>query len=163
MKIMRKLLFMPLIIALGAVSTNTYLLIILLFGSTLLDFITGIIASYVEDKKVKRNYKAYFIQSNRMRESIVKSISYMFLIILTRIFCIIFAIPAITIPVVGIVTTLTTLAFTICISIETYSIFENLKRSGFDIFGELRKVLSKIASAVKYLSNFKNMVENNLK
>lgn len=162
MKIMRKLLFMPLIIALGAVSTNTYLLIILLFGSTILDFITGVIASYVEDKKVKRNYKAYFIQSNKIRESVVKSISYMFLIIVTRIFCIIFSIPVITIPIIGIVTSLTTIAFIMCISIETYSVFENLKRSGFDIFDKFKNVVNAVIKIIKYIVKTKNNISKEL-
>ena len=162
MKIMRKLLFMPLIIALGAVSTNTYLLIILLFGSTILDFITGVIASYVEDKKVNRDYKAYFIQSNKMRDSVVKSISYMFLIMLTQVFSIIFAIPLITIPIVGIVTSLTTLAFTICISIEVYSVFENLKRSGFDIFAKFKNVVNAVIKIIKYIVKTKNNISKEL-
>ena len=162
MKIMKKLLFMPLIIALGAVSTNTYLLIILLFGSTVLDFITGVIASYVEDKKIKRNYKAYFIQSNKIRDSVVKSISYMFLIIVTRVFCIIFSIPLITIPIIGIVTSLTTIAFTMCISIETYSVFENLKRSGFDIFAKFSDVVNAVIKLIKYIVKTKNNISKEL-
>ena len=162
MKIMRKLLFMPLIIALGPVSTNTYLLIILLFGSTVLDFITGVIASYVEDKKIKRNYKAYFIQSNKIRDSVVKSISYMFLIVVTRVFCIIFSIPLITIPIIGIVTSLTTIAFTMCISIETYSVFENLKRSGFDIFAKFKDVVNAVIKLIKYIVKTKNNISKEL-
>lgn len=162
MKQMNKLLFVPLLITIGAISTHTMLLVYLLFGSTILDFITGIIASYTEDKKSKKTYKAYFIQSGRMRESVVKAIAYMFLIITTHVFVTVFSIPLITIPIVGIITSLTTLAFTICISIEVYSVFENLKRSGFDIFAKLGKVITGITKGIKYCVKAKDAISKEL-
>ena len=159
MKNMKKLLFVPLLMATGMLSANTVLLVSTLFLATLVDFITGVIASYVEDRKVKRVYSAYFIQSNKLRKSAVKTMSYMMLILISHLFSIIFKLGLFTIPVIGTETELSTIAFTICISIETFSIFENLKRSGFDIFKEIRKVISSVIKGIKYVIATKDKIE----
>ena len=156
---MKKLLFVPLLMATGMLSANTVLLVSTLFLATLVDFITGVIASYVEDRKVKRVYSAYFIQSNKLRKSAVKTMSYMMLILISHLFSIIFKLGLFTIPVIGTETELSTIAFTICISIETFSIFENLKRSGFDIFKEIRKVISSVIKGIKYVIATKDKIE----
>ena len=156
---MKKLLFVPLLMATGMLSANTVLLVSTLFLVTLVDFITGVIASYVEDRKVKRVYSAYFIQSNKLRKSAVKTMSYMMLILISHLFSIIFKLGLFTIPVIGTETELSTIAFTICISIETFSIFENLKRSGFDIFKEIRKVISSVIKGIKYVISTKDKIE----
>jgi phage-related holin len=130
----------------------------MLFLVTVLDFITGVIASYVEDKKVQRVYSAYFLQSNKLRKSAVKTMSYMVLILVSHFFALVFGLKNITIPIIDIHTELSTIAFVVCISIETFSIFENLKRSGFDIAKEIKKVVSGLLSIVKYFQNTKTKI-----
>lgn len=155
---MKKLLFVPLLAIFGIFSAHTALLVSMLFFMTFIDFITGIVASYIEDKKVKKEYKAYFIQSEKLRTSVLKTLSYMTLILVSHFFALIFGIGVVTIPIVGLTATLETIAFTICISIEVYSVFENLKRSGFDIFAEFKNVVNAVIKIIKYIVKIKNNI-----
>ena len=159
MKNMKKLLFVPLLMAAGILSANTVLLVSTLFLVTILDFITGVVASYVEDKKVKRVYSAYFIQSNKLRKSAVKTMSYMMLILISHFFALVLHLGTFTVPFINVQTELSTIAFVVCISIETFSIFENLKRSGFDVFKEIKKVIDNLVKGAKYLASTKEKIE----
>lgn len=159
MKIMQKLLYIPLVIVIGSMNPHITLLIYLLFGSTIADFITGIIASWFEKRDaIEHNNKKYFIESHKLRKSVTKVLSYMFLIIATHFFSVIFNLNKITIPIIKVETTLVTIAFSICILIEVYSVIENLNRMGFDLFGEIKKVISKLVATAKYLSNTKKTI-----
>lgn len=155
---MQKILYVPLVMVIGAINPHVTLLIYLLFGSTICDFVTGIIASYFEKKDSIEHNKKYFIESHKLRKSVTKVLSYMFLIIATHFFAVIFNLDKITIPIIKVETTLVTIAFSICILIEVYSIIENLNRMGFDLFGEIKKVISKLVSTAKYLSNTKKTI-----
>lgn len=159
---MKKLLFVPLLAIFGIFSAHTALLVSMLFFMTFIDFITGVVASYIEDKKVKKEYKAYFIQSEKLRTSVLKTLSYMTLILVSHFFALIFGIGVVTIPIVGLTATLATLAFTMCISIETYSVFENLKRSGFDIFAKFKSVVNAVIKIIKYIVKTKNNISKEL-
>jgi phage-related holin len=82
----------------------------------------------------------------------------MVLILVSHFFALVFGLKNITIPIIDIHTELSTIAFVVCISIETFSIFENLKRSGFDIAKEVKKVVNGLLSIVKYFQNTKTKI-----
>ena len=157
---MQKLLFIPLISVVSFINPHILLLTYLLFGSTLIDFVTGITASWIEKNDSKEHNKKYFIENHKLRKSLTKVMSYLFLIIVTHYFAIIFGINELTIPILNIKTTLITIAFSICISIEVYSVIENLNRIGFDLFGEIKKVIQGIIKIVKFLTNSKKKIED---
>lgn len=147
---MQKLLLVPFALIIGsAINPTSIMLVYALFGATIFDFITGIMAAWIEDKKEEKEYKAYFIQSNKIRKSVIKTMSYIFFILGTMVFS--KALNVTQINFIGIDTTPTILAFLSCIGIEVYSVIENIKRCGFDIVGEFVKL-------IKFVVGLKNKV-----
>lgn len=147
---MQKLLLVPFALIIGsAIHPTSLMLVYALFGATIFDFVTGIMAAWIEDKNQEKKYKAYFIQSNKIRKSVVKTMSYIFFILGTMVFS--KALNVVDINLIGIDTTPTILAFLCCIGIEVYSVVENIKRCGFDIAGEFIKL-------VKFVVGLKNKV-----
>lgn len=130
----------------------------------IIDFITGIYASFVEAKreesfiKIFATKKTYWqrvgtkitlffdtISSEKLRKSIVKAIAYLLLILLVFFVEKTFLIKAFQwVSISDKEWTITLIAQGICIGIEMYSIFlENLKRAGFDIVGSIIGVFKK--------------------
>ena len=84
---MQKLLLVPFALIIGsAINPTSIMLVYALFGATIFDFITGVMAAWIEDKKEEKEYKAYFIQSNKIRKSVIKTMSYIFFILGTMVF-----------------------------------------------------------------------------
>lgn len=112
-----------------------------------LDFITGILASWVEFKKVlplvPSSGKRYVISSTKLRLSGVKFITYAFGIICAWGIEVVFVLREI--PTGKITThdlTFTTIVIAFFCAIEFYSIFfENIKRMGFDIIHKVKTIV----------------------
>lgn len=127
----------------------------------ILDFITGIYASYIENKnnrKLDGTYKPgvlnkillFFdtITSEKLRKSIVKAIGYALFILLVFGVERVFVIKSFTFMHISDKNwTITLIAQAFCIAIEIYSIiFENIKRAGYDIAGGFVKVVKEYKS-----------------
>lgn len=144
------ILAVPVIAGLSLKSDTSSMLIILIVA-IMLDFVTGMIGSYVEFKNgTATKPKVYFIESSKIRKSIVKSVSYLLLIVLVALFEIAFF--TVNIPRLSEITlsrSLTGVEITIgiCFLIEFWSILENFKRAGVDIIGKVAAVFNKIKSA----------------
>lgn len=119
--------------------------IILLAILFILDFITGIGASWVEFRKTKTvvpgSGKRYLIQSSKLRLSAVKFVTYGLVILIAHGLEWTFAIKEFELHPKFQKMTLTTIAIAFCCGIEIYSIlFENIKRMGFDIIEKIKTI-----------------------
>lgn len=134
--------------------TNAWKLLGIVF---FIDFVTGIYASFIENKNIKKKkgeLKLGFfnkclllietITSEKLRKSIVKGIGYIIFTLLVYGVEKVFLIKSFTffnISDKNWTITLVILAF--CTAIEIYSIvFENIKRAGYDIAGSFVKMLT---------------------
>lgn len=125
----------------------------------ILDFITGILASWAEFMKTNSNSeKRYLIQSSKLRLSAVKFICYALGILCAWGIEIVFVIKKI--PSGSISTqnlTFTTVVIAFFCAIEFYSIFfENIKRMGFDIILKVKKISSESWKLYKTIKNENN-------
>ncbi len=122
--------------------TTLHLAIILLIGFTIVDFGTGVLASWcrfnakkkakqLTDKEVKKGW----FSSEKWKLSLVKVITYFFFILLTYEVQNVFKVKTFAFEkYTEVEFSITLFAIAICIAIEFYSIFwENLPRAGFDI------------------------------
>ncbi len=119
----------------------------LLLGVFTIDFLTGIYASYIENKKeaslikgtitvrVKIGIFKDTIKSEKLRKSAIKAIVYLLLVILSYAVEKIASLKPFNFESISTVSyTFSTLAVGFCAAIEIWSIFiENLPRAGFDI------------------------------
>lgn len=131
--------------------------LVLLLGVFLLDFLTGLYASYIESKreanlvkgtisiKVKIGIFSDTIKSEKLRKSAVKAIVYLLLVILSYIVEKIASLKPFSFESISTESyTFSTLAAGFCVAIEVWSIFiENLPRAGFDIVKTFTKAFAK--------------------
>lgn len=129
----------------------------LLLGVFIIDFGTGIYASYIEDMKevnlikgtinvkVKIGIFKETIKSEKLRKSAVKAIVYLLLVILSYAVEKIASLKPFNFENISTTSyTFSTLATGFCIAIEIWSIFiENLPRAGFDIVKTFTKAFNK--------------------
>ena len=137
----------------------------LLLIVTVIDFITGIYASYLEVKqkanlikgtitiKVKLGILIEAIESEKLRKSAAKTIVYLLLVILSYIIEKIAVIKPFNFESISDAHyTLSTLAAGFCIAVELWSIFlENLPKCGFDIVKTFTKAFTKAKEIKKDL------------
>ena len=131
----------------------------------IIDFATGILASWVEFKNivpiVPASGKRYLIQSAKLRMSGVKFICYSLAILCAWMFEMVFMIKEI--PTKHISTnnlTLTTVVIAFFCLIEFYSIFfENIKRAGFDIIEMVKKISRSGWSVYKSIKDDKHTTD----
>ena len=147
------------IIELSNIQVSLALFFVLLF----FDFLTGVLASYTEWKKLGKNTKFFKdredgFTSEKWKKSLVKTITY-FLFILTT-WCIekVFQIKPFELQYTEIkLVTITLIAIAISCGIEFYSIFfENLPTAGFSIEDESMKAFNKVKSIFTKVKNFKD-------
>lgn len=132
-----------------AITNDTTMLFSLLFTMIISDYITGIMASYIEDRKANVVPKVYFAESQRLRESGVKIVGYLLLIILS--WFVSKYIYTDKIRLFGVIREFDALQLTLIISssIEFLSNLENLKRAGFDIIGKISEGAKRIHVLIK--------------
>jgi len=139
--------------AVGLVTFSSYQLgiFLLLFFMTL-DFITGVLASWIlwKDSKAQSNFWKYGFSSRRLRLSVVKSVTYFFFILSAYGLEWTFKLKPIGSSYSDHKVTITLITIAISCSIELYSIFfENLPKAGFDIEQKVRAIFIKVKNAVK--------------
>jgi phage-related holin len=140
----------------ASVMTNTEKAIYLLIGFYVLDFITGILASWREKKEAEKTKpelkKQSLISSEKLKLSGVKAFTYASAILAVWAIEKVFIIKSFKIDSISSQEMTITLIFIgFCCAIEFYSIFfENFKRAGFDIrkkfygvVNEGKKILAK--------------------
>ncbi len=108
-----------------------------LFFVFVLDFITGVCASYKEFKQANAAPRVYFIESSKLRLSILKAVSYMLFILLSYVFYLIILDKPFSIPGSTRQFTIVEITSGLCMAIECLSILENIKRIGFDFIGSV--------------------------
>lgn len=136
-----------------ALLTTMQLCLIFLFIAFVIDFGTGVLASYCEMKDQKLTVKVYLIESKKLRSSLVKAITYMMLIAFVFGFEKIFFIKEFTFSGISDKSfTVTIIAIAACIVIELLSILENMKRSGYDLLGKIKTSAKKIWALKKTIS-----------
>ncbi|WP_312399472.1 phage holin family protein [Chryseobacterium sp.] len=134
----------------------------LLFFLMSIDFITGVLASWSIWKKDPANDDLKFwkngFSSERLRFSLVKSITYFFFIICAFGMETIFKLKSFTAETyTDHQITLTLVTIAISCSIEFYSIiFENLPKAGFSIENKVKSIFEKVKSAIDAIKNLKN-------
>lgn len=141
--------------------TTSQKAVILLGIFFILDFITGILASWIEVKKTNSTAgKKYVIQSSKLRLSAVKFICYALGILCAwgiEIVFVIKKVPSGSISTQNLTFTTVVIAF-FCV-IEFYSIFfENIKRMGFDVIQKVKKISSEAWKLYKTIKNENNEI-----
>lgn len=139
--------------------TNTEKAIYLLIGLFVLDFITGILASWKEKKEAEKTDPSLkeksLISSEKLKLSGVKAFTYASAILAVWGVEKVFIIKSFKFSNISDQDMTITLVFIgFCCSVEFYSIFfENFKRAGFDIrkklfavVGEVKKIINKITT-----------------
>ena len=147
------------IIELSNIQVSLALFFVLLF----FDFLTGVLASYTEWKKLEKKTKFFKdrkdgFTSEKWRLSLVKTITYLALILLVHLAEKTFQIKPFELQYTEIkLVTITLIAIAISCGIEFYSIFfENLPRAGFSIEDESMKAFNKVKSIFTKVKNFKD-------
>ena len=145
------------IIELSNIQMSLALFFVLLF----FDFFTGVLASYTEWKKLGKNTKFFKdrkdgFTSEKWRLSLVKTITYLALILLVYLTEKTFQIKPFELQYTEIkLVTITLIAIAISCGIEFYSIFfENLPKAGFDIEKKFMKLFDKAKSIFTKVKNF---------
>ncbi|HAP94535.1 phage holin family protein [Epilithonimonas hominis] len=143
-------------VSLSDCQLGIFLLIILM----LLDFITGVFASWViwENSKVESKFWKYGFTSTRIRLSLVKCVTYFLFILCAFGIEYIFKIKSWKAENYTEHTiTLTLITIAIACAIEFYSIFfENLPKAGFDIEKKVKLIFVKVKKAVTSVKDITN-------
>ena len=150
--------------ALGIIElSNIQMSLALFFVLLFFDFLTGVLASYTEWKKLEKKTKFFKdrkdgFTSEKWRLSLVKTITYLALILLVHLIEKTFQIKPFELQYTEIkLVTITLIAIAISCGIEFYSIFfENLPRAGFSIEDKCTKVFDKVKSIFTKVKNFKD-------
>jgi len=128
--------------------TTLQVLLTIFFIAYTVDFLTGVLASYIEVKNgtAVRPDTGFILESKKMRSSVVKLIGYTLVILLIYTVDSLFFNKTFNFSYLKTKTlTLTEITIGACIAIEAYSsIFENLKRAGFDIIGKVSTIADSI-------------------
>lgn len=143
----------------ASVMTNTEKAIYLLIAFYVLDFITGILASWREKKEAEKEdsklKEENLISSEKLKLSGIKAFTYATAILAVWGIEKVFIVKSFKFDSISDQNMTITLIFIgFCCSIEFYSIFfENFKRAGFDIkkksfkvIGEVKKIISKFTT-----------------
>lgn len=132
--------------------SNIQLGIMTLVLALFLDLITGIVASWVEFKKSGEELKPpYFIESNKLRLSLLKLLVYLSIILLSYLITKVFFDNTFSLPASSKDFTVAEIATGLCIFIELWSLIENAKRAGFDIKKKLIDMGKSIKEVIKTL------------
>ncbi len=149
--------------AVGVASlTSCQLAIFFLLGLMAADFGTGVFASWViwknDPTKEGLKFIKHGISSDKIRLSLVKSVTYFMFIICAYGLEYIFKIKSFRAETyTDHQVTLTLIAIAIACAIEFYSIiFENLPKAGFSIESNVKKIYAVAKSVMSAIKNFKN-------
>jgi len=141
---------------------NDYLMIFLLLILFAVDFITGVLASYIQFKKSNKDGKFFSdkedgFTSGRWRLTFVKAITYFLLIILTKVVEDVFKIKGFNFSWTDHKVTISLLSIAFSCACEFYSIFwENLPKAGFSIWEMFKKITGTAKEAVSEIKSIKD-------
>lgn len=128
--------------------SNTQLSLLIFLGAFVMDFLTGVLASYIEVKNKTRELpkSGYILESSRARETVVKGIGYTIFIMSALGLEYLFFDKAITLGSLSSKSFgLVDLAIGFCAIIEIYStLIENLKRCGWDLIGKAQALTTTV-------------------
>lgn len=130
-------------------SSNAKVILFFFVSFLLLDYATGIFASWVEHKKSGNKATVFVIESEKLRASFTKVIGYCLIITFSLFLNHVFFKESIIIFGVTPPLTLVEIALSGCCAIEFLSNIENLKRSGFDIIGKLSNGFKTVWSLIR--------------
>lgn len=141
----------------------------LLFFSIILDFCSGVYASFVEYqikyniKGFKNKVNAFFfevVKSEKIRKSILKTLSYFLIAMITYFIETIFFLNEVPTKENKENLSITIWIILICSLIELYStFFENVKRAGFDIKSSFMETIKGVKELVKEIKDFFNTLK----
>ena len=124
----------------------------ILIIAMLLDFVTGILASWNEAKKAREPFK---ITSHKLRRSLIKTITYFAVIYFVYEITMILHIKNFhfdSFDTLDFTPTFVTIG--VCAAVEIWSIFmENLPRAGYDIVGSIRALFTGISKLKQEIKN----------
>lgn len=124
----------------------------------ILDFITGCWASWKEHKENPQPIRAYFIESAKIRKSIVKATGYMMFIFLAWVLTILYFDREVRLPYSKKDLTIVQIVIGVCIATEGWSIIENFKRMGFDLVGRVTGAYKAICNIIKTFKKGKDEI-----
>lgn len=111
----------------------------------LIDYITGMGASWKEWKQEKaageKGMPPYFLQSNKLRKSLLKATTYLLFVGMSWVAWYLFFDGKIHLPLSSKEVNVISITFGLCIAVECWSILENMKRIGFDLIGQISKTV----------------------
>lgn len=110
----------------------------------LADFITGCWASRIEAKQKGEKPSVYLIESEKMRLSFSKMITYGTLILVSWGLSIAFFNKPFQIAYSTKQFTLVEITIGLCVCVECWSMLENMKRAGFDLIGKVNVIIKNI-------------------
>lgn len=120
------------------------------------DMITGILAGRKEAKARGEKPTVYFLESKKMRQSIVKAVFYMMFVVLLYFVSSILLIRPIDLFFSEVKFPLYEIGLIICIGIEKFSILENFKRLGFDVIAKVKTIAKQVWSVIGAVKNTNN-------
>lgn len=153
-------------IGLSLTFQKDYFMIYLLLILFAVDFLTGVLASYVEFRKAGKKGKFFSdkkdgFTSTRWRLTFVKAITYFLLIILTKVIEDVFAVKAFSLSFTSHEVTISLISIAFSCAIEFYSIFwENLPRAGFSIWDSFKKITGTAKDVAADINDIKNGTRN---
>lgn len=121
----------------------------------IVDYATGIFASWMEHKREKTPIKVYFFESKKTRSSILKVAGYSFFILSVWAISSIFFDQKIDLIYSSKQFSIVELTAGICIANEAWSVIENFKRAGWDLIGSITNASKKIWETIKTIKTGK--------
>lgn len=115
------------------------------------DLITGLCAAYKEAKQQNQLPKVYFVESKKLRSSVVKAVFYIFLVLGVKMISEAYGIQGVSL--LGRDHEVVHIAVGVCIAIESWSVVENFKRLGYDAIGRITKTAKGVWKLLKAVKN----------
>lgn len=131
------------------ITSDTTMLFSFLFSLIIIDYVTGIWATYIEYKNSGEKPEVYITKSKRLRESGTKIVGYLLILILA--WFISKNIYTEKISLFGVIREFDVLQLALIISsgIEFWSNLENVKRAGFDVVGKFEGIVKRIWQLIR--------------
>lgn len=133
-------------LAIDGVQTSLILLLIMFT----IDYVTGLSAAWKEGKE---NDAPFFIESKKIRQSILKACTYLLFIFMSWMMWYLFFDGTVHLPVSTKEVNIISITIGICMAVEMWSVLENMKRLGFDLLAKVRKTFSGFWKAYKNISH----------
>lgn len=135
-------------LAIDGVQTGLILLLIMFT----IDYVTGLSAAWKEGKG-KENDSPFFIESKKIRQSILKACTYLLFIFMSWMMWYLFFDGTVHLPVSTKDVNIISITIGICMAVEMWSVLENMKRLGYDFISKIHNAFTGFWDAFKKISN----------